>query len=236
MMDVKKLAVLAGSEDRGPVAIQKQINLPWKDAFRISMRNVTLRLGRAAITASGVILGIAFLTSVWTSRVATDGIERVKAQSARTANVDEAIGSESAQSEKVQRTARQNWLVVMSLLVCMVGITNSMLMSVTERFREIGTMKCLGALDSFIVRLFLIETAMMGLLGSVVGILLGHLIMLIRYTITDHSVAAKMNWLDMGRYMLFALLIGTVVSLLAAIPPAVRAAKMPPAAALSTEI
>ncbi len=52
---------------------------------------------------------------------------------------------------------RMIWLVVMSLLVCTVGITNSMLMAVTERFKEIGTMKCLGALDSFVVLLFLLE-------------------------------------------------------------------------------
>ena len=42
-------------------------------------------------------------------------------------------------------SARRNlWLVTLSLLVCIVGITNAMLMSVTERFREIGTMKCLA--------------------------------------------------------------------------------------------
>ena len=46
----------------------------------------------------------------------------------------------------------------MSLLVCTVGITNSMLMAVTERFKEIGTMKCLGALDSFVVVLFMLES------------------------------------------------------------------------------
>lgn len=240
MMDVKKLAEIAGQEDTGPLKIERLIVLPWSNAFRISLRNVTLRLGRAAITASGVILGIAFLMSVWTSRVAIEGIERFDALSAR-AVVDEGgeiigPGAEEARAERIQRTARQNWLVVMSLLVCGVGITNSMLMSVTERFREIGTMKCLGALDVFIVRLFLIETALLGLFGSVVGIVVGHLVMLGVYTIRDASVAAKMDWSHMLVYMVMAMGIGTVVSLLAAIPPAVRAAKMPPAAALATEV
>ena len=240
MMDIKKLAQVAGQEDEGPLQIQRQIVLPWSNAIRISVKNVTLRLGRAAITASGVILGIAFLASVWTSRVAIDGIERVELQRDR-AVVDAqgkiaGPGAEAALEEKRQRVARQNWLVVMSLLVCAVGITNSMLMSVTERFREIGTMKCLGALDAFIVRLFVIETAFLGMLGSVVGVILGHVIMLIVYTIKDHSVAAKMNWGEMLMYMAMALLVGTVVSLVAAVPPAVRAARMPPAAALATEI
>jgi putative ABC transport system permease protein len=237
MMDIKKLAeVGASGHDKGPVAIQRQISLPWGDSFRISMRNVTLRLGRAAITALGVILGIAFLMSVWTARVAQDGIDAAKAKSARAIVADAAPGADDAKAEKDRRTARQNWLVVMSLLVCMVGITNSMLMSVTERFREIGTMKCLGALDGFIVRLFLIETALLGFLGSLVGIALGHVAMIIVYTVQDHSVVAKMNWGTMGMYFLMALGIGTLVSLLAAIPPAMRAAKMPPAAALQTDI
>ena len=57
----------------------------------------------------------------------------------------------------------------MSLLVCFVGITNSMLMSVTERYKEIGTLKCLGALDNFIVKLFLIESGLLGFFGSLGG-------------------------------------------------------------------
>jgi len=242
MMDVKKLAALASSEDQGPVAIERQISLPWSDAFRISLRNVTLRLGRAAITASGVILGIAFLMSVWTSRVAGEGIERFEQKRARSVTAVDAEGQEvgpgakEALEAKNQRRARQNWLVIMSILVCGVGITNSMLMSVTERFREIGTMKCLGAVDEFIVRLFLIETAILGFLGSIVGVLLGHLVMLLVYTVRDHSVAAKMDWLQMLVYVAIALGIGTIVSFLAAIPPAIRAARMPPAAALQTEI
>ena len=220
--------------------VQRQISLPWREAFRISIRNVLLRLGRAAITGAGVVLGIAFLMSVWTSKVATEGIEAFEAQSARAVTVEEgqdALKLEDAAEEQKARDARMAWLVVMSLLVCGVGITNSMLMSVTERFREIGTMKCLGALDGFIVRLFLIESAVLGILGSLVGALIGHLVMLLVYIIKEgSSVPAMMNWGHMLEYLGIGVLLGTVLSLMAAVPPAMRAAKLPPAAALATEV
>jgi len=125
----------------------------------------------------------------------------------------------------------------MSLLVCGVGITNSMLMSVTERFREIGTMKCLGALDKFIVRIFLIESIVLGFLGSVVGAIVGNLIMLLMFMFREGaSVPAKMNWLHMGGYFLVSIVLGCILAFFAAVAPAYRAAQMPPAAALATEV
>ncbi|HAT09777.1 MAG TPA: hypothetical protein DCS97_04135, partial [Planctomycetes bacterium] len=54
-------------------------------------------------------------------------------------------------------STRQALLVAISFLVCMVGIANAMLMAITERFREIATMKCLGATDGFILTQFLME-------------------------------------------------------------------------------
>jgi len=221
--------------------VERQIVLPWGEAFRISIRNVLLRLGRAMITGAGVVLGIAFLMSVWTSKVATDGIEAFQEGSARavvTAGDDEdALGQEEAREDQQSRQARMTWLVVMSLLVCGVGITNSMLMSVTERFREIGTMKCLGAVDEFIVRLFLIESAVLGILGSILGATIGHLVMLLVFVIKEgSSVPAMMDWGQMIKYMLIGVVLGTILSLIAAVLPAMRAAKLPPAAALATEI
>lgn len=226
-----------GESDWGEV--QRQISLPWAEAARISYRNVTMRLGRALITGAGVVLGIAFLVSVWTAKVAQDGMAQSEAQRARAITQEEtelAPGAEEAKLEEQARAARQTWLVVMSLLVSAVGITNSMLMSVTERFREIGTMKCLGALDEFIVRLFLIESAVLGLLGSIAGALVGHGVMLLVYLTKQSDVAAWMDWGQMLEYIGVAVIIGTFLSLLAAVPPAVRAARMRPAAALQTEI
>ena len=242
MIDAKKLAVAARETAAGGQKIQRQISLPWKEAIRISIRNVTLRLGRAAITGAGVVLGIAFLVSVWTGKVITDGLEASKAQSAMSVSQVQgktggAPGAELAAEETASRNARQGWLVVMSLLVCGVGITNSMLMSVTERFREIGTMKCLGALDQFIVRLFLIESVVLGFLGSVVGALVGHLAMLLIAIVKNGGdVVAKMDWGQMLIYLGIAITLGCGLALIAAIAPAKRASMMAPAMALATEI
>ncbi len=86
-----------------------------------------------------------------------------------------------------QHDMRGVWLVTLSLMVCVVGITNAMLMSVTERFREIGTMKCLGALDIFVVKLFLIESALQGVVGSVAGAVIGFLLAFVRALFAFHA-------------------------------------------------
>jgi ABC-type antimicrobial peptide transport system permease subunit len=112
-----------------------------------------------------------------------------------------------------------------------------MLMSVTERFREIGTMKCLGALDSFIVRIFLVEAVFIGLLGSLAGVVVGHVTGLLMYSWKNGwDMPAKMNWGAMLTYLLISVAIGSVIALIAAILPAIRAAHMPAAAALRSEV
>lgn len=196
--------------------VGRQISLPWREAFRISLRNIVIRLGRALITVMGVVLGIAFLMVVLTSAVSS-----------------QALGIEM----DAEVRARQAWLVAMSLIVCGVGIMNAMFMSVTERFREIGTMKCLGALDSFVVRLFLIESGLMGIVGSLAGVALGFVTMVLATAIRrGFGWVAHIPGVTLLEYIGFAVAVGTVVSVAAAIPPAVRAARMPPAAALRVEV
>ncbi|MFO7958269.1 MAG: FtsX-like permease family protein [Candidatus Brocadiia bacterium] len=138
------------------------------------------------------------------------------------------------------------WLVGLSLMVCVVGITNAMLMSVTERFREIGTMKCLGALDKFIVKLFLIESSLQGIVGSVLGALIGFLLAFLRSLFAFHAIdpeTGESYWLAthffpgtaLLGWMGVALVTGVALTIVAAIYPAMRAARMEPVEAMRVE-
>ena len=132
--------------------------------------------------------------------------------------------------------ATDYWLISLALLVCFVGIVNAMLMSVTERFREIGTMKCLGALDSFIVKLFLLESVFQGALGTVLGIVLGLLLAMIRsWWLYGGPVFTYMPWFGLLLCIVLAQAIGTLLSMLAAVFPARAAARMQPVDALRAE-
>jgi ABC-type antimicrobial peptide transport system permease subunit len=198
--------------------IRKQVQLPLSVAFRISLLNIRVRFLRSLITAAGVMLGIALFTAVRTANLYAPPLDPTDPVALETAT-------------------RQTWLVVMSLLLSAVGIANSMLMAVAERFREIGTMKCLGALDSFIVKLFFIEAGLMGIVASLVGFVVGWgLVSLINLFRLGGAIFTAVSPLAWGVLLMQAMGIGVVLTVIATILPAYRAAKMPPAAALRVEV
>lgn len=205
---------------------ERQVSLPFKKALEIGFRNMRVRFGRTLITAGGVVLGIAFLTFVWNSQAI---------QTSLIQNGPEELTATISQPDEEAR-AQAIWLVTLSLLVSAVGITNAMLMAVTERYREIGTMKCLGALDNFVVKMFLIESSFQGLVGSLLGCFFGTLLamlaMLARFGGITFSVLPGMKMLTYGA---IALGVGMLLSVVSAIYPAQVAARMVPADALRSE-
>jgi ABC-type antimicrobial peptide transport system permease subunit len=141
-------------------------------------------------------------------------------------------------AERQWQRFRNGWIIAISLLVTVIGVSNAMLMSVTERFREIGTMKCLGALSAFIRQIFLIESSLMGLVGSVLGALVGGAFSIAGYSLSYGwgPVLGSMDWLDLAGRLALCVLAGVVLAVLAAIYPARFASRMVPAHALRTNI
>ncbi len=131
---------------------------------------------------------------------------------------------------------QQRWLLGLALLVAFVGILNAMLMSVTERFREIGTMKCLGALDSFIVKLFLVESAFQGFVGTIVGLIVGTAVSVLIALATYGTMAfANIQWPQIGTAIAGSALIGVILTVAGAVWPAWQAARMHPIEAMRVE-
>lgn len=207
--------------------VQRQIVLPLSKAVEISFKSLRIRFWRSIITTSGIVLGIAFLMSIFATSLMHKGLLNKGSLEIRM----------KLQGEDVEFGAKQVWLVSLSLLVCVVGITNAMLMSVTERYREIGTMKCLGALDSFIRKLFVLESLFQGLFGSIIGVIFGTLfVMIIGLIKYGGQVMSVFPYLQYLGYAVISLVIGIVISVLGALFPASQAAKMLPAEAMRTEV
>lgn len=128
------------------------------------------------------------------------------------------------------------WLIIASLVVCMVGITNAMLMSVTQRFREIATMKCLGAVDAYIALTFILEACILGLAGGFLGALVGLVIGIGR-------MFGTFGVLLLGSIPILALLqatgaalaLGVLLAAIATLLPALKAAKLAPMEAMRVE-
>ncbi len=132
------------------------------------------------------------------------------------------------------RTAgRTVCLIVVSFLVCVAGIANAMLMSVLERFREIATMKCLGARNGTIAFLFITESVIVGVVGGIAGVAVG-LAMAFARLLAQHGglVLARLPGHELAAIAAGCLACGLFLAMLAAILPARVASRMAPMEAM----
>jgi len=127
-------------------------------------------------------------------------------------------------------------IAAISLLVGGIGIANTMYTSVLERTREIGTMKAVGARNSDVFAIFLIESGLLGLVGGAIGILLGIGIgKSVEYVATIYLgsplVKAVFPWYLILGALLFSFIVGSFSGLL----PAYQASRLKPVDALRYE-
>ncbi len=143
-------------------------------------------------------------------------------------------GDLSEQAEKMQALATSSnrqllWIASISLLVGGIGVMNIMLVTVTERTREIGLKKAIGARRRRILWQFLTEAAVLtslgGILGVVAGVVMSRMISSVMGTPTMISAPAAVI------AVLFSMVIGIVFGLL----PAIKAANLNPIDALRRE-
>jgi putative ABC transport system permease protein len=133
-----------------------------------------------------------------------------------------------------------NLIAGLFLFVALLGIANTMLMSVLERTREIGTMMSVGVRRRQILMLFLLEAAVLGLAGGIIGSIAGGGFVLYYghkgMVLPVPGALAPLHVFPLisAQYILFVLALAAGGAALAALWPSVRASRMRPVEALSS--
>jgi len=182
----------------------------------------------------GIILALAFLMYVSYS----DALQ-TNVQGRGSAELISKLKAEGklAVADTGDAMIQTRWMLGLALLISFVGILNAMVLNVTERFREIGTMKCLGALDSLVIKIYLIESGFQGLGGTISGILLGGVLALAEgwrvYGVETLSIVPfSTTW----KILVMCSSAGVLLSVGGALYPAWIAAKMEPVEAMGREV
>ena len=142
---------------------------------------------------------------------------------------------ESTQKQYANIQAMLGGIGAISLLVAAIGITNTMMISIYERTKEIGVMKVLGCDMRNIQAMFLMEAADIGLVGGIVGLGISYLIsMIINKVVAASGNMSSLSYIPLwlaGASVIFAVVIGMAAGYF----PSKRAMKLSPLAAIRNE-
>jgi predicted lysophospholipase L1 biosynthesis ABC-type transport system permease subunit len=215
--------------------VNRLVVLPFGKSVEIAYKSIKVRFFRSLITILSLVLAVSFLSFTNVSNDVANGMLASRVPELRQELIRSGYDLD-AKATNVAASPKQRWIIILSLLVCVVGIMNAQLMAVTERFREIGTMKCLGALDRFVLRLFILEAGMQGLSGSAAGALAGAAFALISSLLRFGSAAVQaLSAMDLATSVASAAGVGLLLSLLGVLYPALVAARMQPVEAMRVE-
>jgi putative ABC transport system permease protein len=153
---------------------------------------------------------------------------------------DYSISSAVAMQETISATLESmtfflTAIAAVSLLVGAVGIANTMFTTVLERTKQIGIMKAIGAKNRDIMTIFLMNSALVGLVGGAIGIAIGTAAsMVVVLPMMGGRMAGGGNVVS-PQLMLLSLAIAVGIGILAGLIPAYRASKLKPVDALRYE-
>lgn len=189
------------------------MSFPTSELLRLVFLNIRKRFSRSLLTMLSVLLAIAFMTVILT------------------------LGAVNRATHGTEFAAYQFWLIFVALLVAGLGVFNSLLISVAERYREIATIKTLGAADRHVLLLYLIESLIIGVIGGGLGVLVGLGVGV--GLLTAYGRAAEIVMVTPAEYLYImgqGLLYAAILSLFATAYPSYHASKMSPAEAFRVEV
>lgn len=124
-------------------------------------------------------------------------------------------------------------IAAVSLIVGGIGIANTMIMNVIERTREIGIMKATGASHLHVMKVFLFESGVIGVVGGSIGVFFGYIISRLINITADRYLGEGILTTHVNVQMVaFALSFSFIIGILSGIYPAYRAVKLDPVEAL----
>ncbi|MDQ1251442.1 MAG: putative transport system permease protein [Euryarchaeota archaeon] len=127
-------------------------------------------------------------------------------------------------------------IAAVSLLVGAVGIANTMFTSVLEKTKEIGTMKAIGAKNRDILMIFLFNSAMVGLVGGILGVMLGACVSTLFPLLGMQMMGGGSSGIYLSpKLMAFGLTLAVMIGIISGVVPAYRASKLRPVDALRYE-
>ncbi len=118
---------------------------------------------------------------------------------------------------------------LITLIGAAIGLMNIMLVSVSERTKEVGLVKAIGGKSKMVRRQFLLEAILISVMGAVFGIILGIMVGNLFSIVLDTGFVVPWNW------VLYGIIICTIVGLLAGLYPALKAGRLNPIEALRYE-
>ena len=187
---------------------RSRTSVPLSELTRLVARNISRRFVRTILTMSGIILSIAFFTTLASAGAALSAI-----------------------GEGTQVETYHWWMLSLAIIVAAAGITNSVLMAVAERTREIGTMKVLGATNSQTVLILVLENALIGAIGGALGYVIGVAAGAVLNRAAAGGISAFFGMIGASLFLkilLQSLALATTLAIVSSAYPAHKATRMSP--------